>query len=146
MGIPVEALPDDSVWLVYAFNVSLSLVNQQLAAIPGPIYMLAVYNLGGANLIAWAQDVSPVFVYPDPVANPNGLGYFAFLRSSAGFGVGTMILGIVSSSSDEGTSSSLEIPEQLKNLSLADLQLLQTPYGRTYLSFASKAGSLWGLS
>jgi len=38
------------------------------------------------------------------------------------------------------------VPDFFKDLSLADLQMLQDPWGRRYLMIAQQFGSLWGLS
>ena len=60
MGVPVNALPDDSLAITYAFNVAIAIVNQQLLVANPLIYELAVYNLAGDNLINWAPDVPQV--------------------------------------------------------------------------------------
>jgi hypothetical protein len=36
------------------------------------------------------------------------------------------------------------VPDFFKDLSLADLQMLQDPWGRRYLMIAQQFGSLWG--
>lgn len=130
MGIGPSVLPDDSNYLVWAYDVALAIVNRALAAVP-PIYMLAIYNLAGDNLINYAQDTPPST-------------YFADLRKT--WGINSFVAGVITSSSDEGTSESLTVPDAFKNLTIADLQNLKTPYGRTYLGFAQRYGTLWGIS
>lgn len=71
-------------------------------------------------------------------------GYFVGLRAS--FNLNSPSVGVVSASSDEATSTSLLNPEQLKMLTLRDLRLLKTSFGREYLEFAQSYGSLIGLT
>ena len=143
MGIPPGALPDNSVWLTYAYDAAYATVNTQLSTVPGPFYMLAVYNLGGDNLVNWAQDdVQPP--YPFPTNNPTGLLYFAYLRDQ--FKINAFVPGVINSSSDEGTSQSMDTLDAYKNFTLSNLQNLKTPWGRTYLGFAQRVGTLWGLT
>lgn len=55
--------------------------------------------------------------------------------------------GVVASSSDVSTAVGLDNPKFLQGLTIEDLQLLKTPYGRAYLGLAQKYGpSIWGLS
>jgi len=130
MGVPVDALPDDSIFIAYAYDVAIAIVNPELAAVP-PIYMLAVYNLAGDNLVNFAPDVPPST-------------YWSELRGS--FATFAFAPGVVTSSSDSGTSTSLLNPEQMKDFTLANLQNLKTPYGRQYLAWAQSYGPLWGLT
>lgn len=132
MGVPVDALPDDSIFITYAFDVAMAVCNPALAAVP-PIYMLAVYNLGGDNLINFAPDIPPSTYWED-------------LRGKDGYNVYAFQPGVVTSAGDQGTSTSLLNPEFMKELTLANLQNLKTPYGRQYLAFAQSYGPLWGLS
>lgn len=142
MGIPTEALPDGSTAIVLAFDVAVEIVNLQIQQVSQLMYNLAVYNLGGDNLINWAPDPSPA--YPYPVKNPDGLGYFTFLRKQ--FGVYDFVGGIVTTASDQGTAGGIMVSETLKNLTLADLAHLKTPYGRAYLGIAQSVGTNWGIS
>jgi len=130
MGVPVDALPDDSVFIGYAYDVAIAIVNPAMAVVP-PIYMLAVYNLAGDNLVNFAPDVPPSTYWSDLRAS---FASFAFAP------------GVVTSSSDNGTSTSLLNPEQMKDFTLANLQNLKTPYGRQYLAWAQSYGPLWGLT
>lgn len=147
MGISTTIIPDDSVWLVYAYNVALGIVNRALAAVvvnPADgmtIYALAVYNLSGSNLLNFAQDLPGAAIIPgsDP-PQP----FFAYTRAK--WNMTSFVSGVVQSTSDEGTSMSLVVPEQLQQLTLANLQYLKDPYGRVYLQFAQDYGTLWGLS
>lgn len=141
MGVPQAALPENSPWIEYAYAVACATVNLQLSAVPGPIYLLAVYNLGGDRLVNWAQD-QPGVLYP--ADNPKGLGYWAYLRQQ--YGVNTFVAGVINSSSDEGTSESLTVPAVFESLLPGQLQNLDTPWGRAYLGFAASINSAWGIS
>lgn len=131
MGVPVSALPDDSVDIANALAVALEIANTGLNEVSSLIYTLAVYNLAGDNLINYANDQV-------------GQTYFAQLRQN--WNITGFIAGVISGSSDESTSQTILTPEAMKGLMLADLQNLKTPYGRQYLAFAQSYGSLWGLS
>lgn len=142
MGVPTEWLPDDSPAIGYAYDTALAIVNPSFICVPGPIYLQIVYNLAGHLLATWAPDVPgpPWFITVDGV----GYGYFQYLRKQnnmLGF-----TTGIVQSSSDEGTSVGLVVPKQAENLTISQLQLTTTPWGRTYLGYAQDFGTNWGLS
>lgn len=131
MGIEPVNLPDNAPVIPMAFAVALEIVNQQLAQASSLIYELAVYNLGGDNVINFAADAP-------------GKTYFAKLRKS--FGIASFVGGVISSSADETTSQTIATPDALKKLTLADLQNMKTPWGRQYLAFAQRVGTLWGLT
>lgn len=141
MGVPVEYLPSDSPSIGYAYNTAVATVNMMLECVPGPLYLIAVYNLAGHYLATWAPDV-PGLVYIT-VENVN-YGFFQYIRKQnnmLGFTTGT-----VSSSSDEGTSASMVVPHQANNLTIGQLQLTTTVWGRTYLGIAQSVGTNWGVS
>ena len=132
MQITSIVLPDDSEYLTWAYDLSISIVNLAFTCVPGPMYLLMVYNLGGSNLINFAQDQP-------------GQTYFADLRKA--LNINSLTSGLVASSSDEGTSVSLLNPDFIKTLTIADLQYYKDPYGRTYLGYAQRYGpSAWGVS
>jgi hypothetical protein len=147
MGITTTVLPDSSVWITYAYNVAVALVNQALSTVVvdpvagTTIYTLAVYNLAASNLLNFAQDLPDAAIVPgsDP-PQP----FFAYTRSK--WNMTSFVSGVVQSTSDEGTSMSVVVPKQLEELTLANLQQLKDPYGRVYLQFAQDYGTLWGLS
>ena len=160
MGINSTVLPDSTPAIGWAFSVAMAIVNPDLAAagFNGPAYMpppstigggaqnisiftLAVYNLAGDNLINYAPDVPDA---PDVPGSDPAAPYFQYLRNK--FGITNFVAGVVASTGDQGSSVSLQVPEALKNLTLADLQYLKTPYGRQYLAFAQRYGTLWGLT
>jgi hypothetical protein len=138
MQIPTTVLPADSVYIGYAYEVAIAFVSHQLKVVSAISYTLAVYNLAANNLITYAEDL------PDAPIFKDDLPFFAFQRKR--FGISAFIGGVITGSGDNGTSQSLEVVESLKNLTLLDLNALNTPWGRTYLMFAGQIGSLWGAS
>ena len=151
LQIPSAALPSDSPYLGYAFNVAVAIVNPYLGiGVPSPpplpppapqqqnnlIYQLAVYNLAADNLINWCPDQT-------------GQTFFATLRGPppGGYGINAWLAGVVTTTYDEATGSTLTTPEFMKDFTMSNLQNLKTPYGRQYLSFAQTFGpGLWGIS
>ena len=132
MQINVVILPSNSVWLMQSYAVALELVNLWINTVSPLIYTLAVYNLAGSFLLNFAQDV-------------NGQCYFNDQRVA--LKLTTFTPGVVSSTADTGTSVSLLVPDFMKSLTLADLQLLKDPYGRQYIILVQSYGSeIWGLS
>lgn len=163
MGIPSSVIPDDSPAITVAFNIALEITNTDLAFAgacfspfgptppnPAPVYTLAVYNLAGDRLVNFAPDPVPPVFYPGSPpytsdANGNEIPYMAYLRQQ--YHLAEFTPGVVTSTSDEGTSGSLLNPEVLKTLSIADLQTIKTPWGRQYLAFSQSYGyGPWGLS
>lgn len=144
MEINTTLLPDNAPVIPLAFQIAMDLVNCDLNKASPDIYTLAVYNLGGDNIINLAPDVQPPVPYIDP-ANKDQLSFFAFLRWK--WKLLDFNSGVVQSTGDEGTNVSLVVQEAAKNFTLANLQNLKTPYGRQYLAFAQLAGpTIWGLT
>lgn len=147
MGISTTVLPDNSPVIQFAYDVALAVVNPALAGVTigspaySSIYALAVYNLGGDNLINYADDQNgaPAIPGSDPP-----LPYFAYARKR--FNINGFMSGVINSSSDEGTSQSMVVQEAASTFTLSDLQNLKTPWGRTYLGFAQRYGTLWGMN
>lgn len=138
MGISVTYLPTTSPIIAFVYNLAINIVNPALQQLPNAdptqstMYAAAVYNLAGDQLINLAQDQA-------------GQTYFATLRTN--FGCNSFVPGVVNSTSDEGTSSSMTVPDSLNQLTVSDLQRLKTPYGRMYLMIAQSYGpSVWGLT
>ena len=132
MGIDTIVLPDDSPIIAYTLEIAVTTVNQVLACVVPPLYEQALNNLAGDFLINWAQDQT-------------GQTFFADLRKA--YSINNFAAGVVQSTSDEGTSVGLLVPEWAKNLTIANLGNLKTPFGRTYLGIAQAYGStIWGLT
>jgi hypothetical protein len=137
MQIDPLNLPTDSAIIEYAFDNAMTIVNQALCVVCGPpngqwsYYAIAVYNLGGSNIINFAQDQT-------------GRTYFADLRAL--YGIGKFPAGVVAGTSDAGSSTSLLNPEFMKTLTMRDLRTLKDPWGRAYMEAAMDYGEIWGLT
>lgn len=136
MQIKATYLPTNAPVIQEAFDVAMAVVNQFLALVPvgtsgQSIYSLAVYNLAGDNLINFAPD-------------QEGFTYFKELRES--FGINSFRAGVIQTGGDEGTQAAIIPPEWTQMLTMADLQYIKTPYGRQYMAFAQRFGTLWGMS
>jgi hypothetical protein len=139
--IPTAALPTNSPWIGYAFDQAMGLV-PCYAGVPGITYSLAVYNCGTHLLFLIAPDQT-------------GQTYFVSARRSAaspafpdgGFGLNAVSTGLVVSSSDEGTSATLTAPKWADGLTIEQLGMMKSPWGRAYLDYLQKYGStIWGLT
>jgi len=128
-AVPANALSATDPVINVAFCVALEIVNQQICVVSPLMYNLAVYNLATDNVYNFAQD-NP----PSPEA------FFAKMRAS--LGIMDFVAGVTASTSDEGTSESLLNPEFMKDLKLADLQNLKSPWGRQYLAIAQRFGGI----
>jgi hypothetical protein len=62
------------------------------------------------------------------------------------YGLPTVAIGITTSASDQGTSTSLQVPEFVNKMLMDDLMLKQTPWGQRYLAYADSWGTVWGIS
>src|ERR1700681_1315054 len=158
MGITTSQLPDAAGVIPFALAVAMAIVNRALKCIPIPqfdaagvalnsgglsIYVLAVYNLAGSNLLAYAQD-PPDAPDVDGSGDP-GLPFFQWTRKQ--FNINRFVPGVSSGGSDEGTSQTLVVQEAAKNFTMANLQQLKDPYGRQYLALAQSYGpSTWGMN
>ncbi|WP_336194994.1 hypothetical protein [Hafnia paralvei] len=127
MGITAEQVPDDSQSLSLAYGGAVEWVNRDIAIVMPSLYAVAVYNLAASFLINYGTE-----------------NVFSGLREK--LNLNNFVAGVISASSDNSTSSQRLVPDFFKELSLADLQMLQDPWGRRYLMIAQQFGSLWGLS
>lgn len=150
VGITVANLPDNSPFIEASYDIALQTVNTSLATLVLPksskalptMYALAVYNLATDRLINFAPDQPNAD--PMPGSNPPQK-FFAYARKE--YNVYGFVSGAVQSTNDNGTGGSFVVPEQLNQLTLADLQNLKTPWGRAYLGIAQSYGpSIWGVT
>lgn len=141
MGITTLVLPDDSDVIEMSFCIALEIVYEPIQCASPLLYNLAVYNLAGSTLIAYAQDLSDAAVVP---GSKPPLPFFAYYRAL--WNVNGFVTGVVQASADESTSQSLVVMEAAKNFTLANLAQLKDPYGRAYLAIAQDAGDIWGLN
>jgi hypothetical protein len=153
MGVPTKYLPSDAPVITWAYEIAQATVNPVFRRVPNRacpplsppqsiIYTQMTYNLGGNNLVNWAPDVPDLFY--KTLADGEQVGYFQFFRQN--FGLNGFTPGVVSATYDQGTGTTLTVPESLKNLTIADLQLTKTPWGRTYLGLAQSWNQPWGIS
>lgn len=127
-GEPVGAYNNT---VIATFEVANDTVNCTINASPR-LYTLAVYNFATDRLLNFALDI------------PNQT-YFSDFRVK--FNINDRSPGTVASASDNGTSSAFLNPEFMRDLTVRDLQMLKTPYGRAYAEFAQDYGSvIWGVS
>lgn len=138
MAIDENDLPPGSPVIAMAFNIALAIVNPLFQSVPigcppySSIYNLMVYNLAGDNLINYAQD-------------QDGRCYFSDLQKK--YNIGGFVSGVIQSGNDEGTGQSMVVLEAAQTFTLANLQSLKTPWGRTYMGFAQSYGPyVWGIS
>lgn len=102
-------------------------VNPALGLVSPSTFTNATYNLATHLLIGSA---------PDQL----GQTFWKDLRGKDGFNLSSPTLGVVASASNDASSMSYLNPEQFKHLTLKDLQLMKTPYGREYLADAQDVG------
>lgn len=131
VGIGPVYLPDSSMWINVSFDVAVRMVSLWLERADCVIYTLAVYNYGADRLLNFATDQP-------------GQTYFADARKA--LNISGFTVGMITSSSDQGTSQSMEVPDWAKEMTIGDLQMARTPYGRQYLAFAQMIGVIWGLT
>lgn len=127
MGVTAEQVPDSSPSLSLAYGGAVEWVNRDIEMVMPNLYAVAVYNLAASFLVNYGTE-----------------SVFSDLRES--LKLNNLHVGVISSASDESTSAQRLVPDFFKDLSLADLQMLQDPWGRRYLMIAQQFGSLWGLS
>lgn len=141
VGISVDALPDDSIYIQLSYDRSVATVLPMINCVDPFLYMECVYNLATSFLINSARDQSggPKWPGSDPV-----VGYWTGLRQS--LGCNSFTGGVIDATSDETTSQHMLLPDFMSALTLSDLQRLKDPYGRAYLEIAQSSGSLWGVS
>jgi hypothetical protein len=154
-GISTTVLPSDSPVIVMSYNIATVTVARPLECFAftdaqgnkSSLYALAVYNLATANLFLYAQDQPDAAIVPGSVSdqNPQGLPFFAFARKQ--WNLLGYLSGSVQSTFDQGTGSTMVVPEAAETFTLDDLQLSKSPYGRAYLGLAQKLGpTLFGLT
>ena len=130
-GIPSSALPSNSAYIPWALSYAEEMTLQVLYAVGQDYYCFAVYCLGTSFLINWCPDQA-------------GQTYFANLRQQ--WNITGFVGGTVASSADVSSSESLNVPEFLNGLTMANLGQLKDPYGRAWMAAQQELGNIWGLS
>ncbi len=123
-GITTAELPANSLYLQWAFNYAFD-QTFTVPQMPAILYVLAVYNYGFHRLLQITQDQP-------------GQTYFTTARST--YGLLNFTAGPVIASGDQGTNQTLVEPEYLKNMTVSMGNLLKTPWGQEYLSYAQQYG------
>lgn len=133
MGVPESAIADDDPTLECCYQSALELIPKQTGLEYLPIiYTNTVYNAGGSLLLRYAIDTPPGT-------------YFADQRKK--LNLNKPVYGLVNSAADQGTSGSMTVSDALSNLTLADLMLMQDPYGLQVIAALMELGpSVWGLT
>lgn len=130
MGVPDTTISDDDPTFLCCFQSAQELIPQRLGLECLPIiYTNTVYNAGGSLLLRYAIDTPPNT-------------YFTDLRKK--LGLNNAVYGLVNSAADQGTSGSMTISDALSNLTLADLMMMQDPYGLAAIAVLMEMGPLWG--
>ncbi|WP_336981828.1 MULTISPECIES: hypothetical protein [unclassified Cedecea] len=127
MGVTAEQVPDSSQSFSLAYGGAVEWVNRDIEMVMPNLYAVAVYNLAASFLVNYGTE-----------------SVFANFRKE--FGLNNFKAGVITGAGDNSTSAQRLVPDFFKDLSLADLQMLQDPWGRRYLMIAQQFGSLWGLS
>ncbi len=135
VGIPEDAMADDDPGFQDALDFALAWMPDVLKCAPGRmrlLYVSCTYNWGASLILQFQQDQV-------------GTGFFAAMRAK--FGTLNFVPGVVSSTADESTSTTLTVGKALQNLSLMDLQRAKDPFGRQALSILMQFGpNVWGVS
>lgn len=129
--IPVEALPIDSMSIPESLDYAVAVTPSTLTVTGNSVYDRAVYLFGTSHLYRWAPD-------------QQGLSFFKEARKA--WGVRGPVSGLVSSVSDNGTTTSFSVPDWYKEATLSELSLMRDPFGREYLGILQSMGTLWGMS
>ncbi|QLU14941.1 hypothetical protein [Citrobacter freundii] len=127
MGITPDQVPDNSPSFTLAYGGAVEWVNRDIELVMSHLYAVAVYNLAASFLVNYGTE-----------------SVFSEFRQK--LGLNNIATGVITGAGDNSTSAQRLVPDFFKDLSLADLQMLQDPWGRRYLMIAQQFGSLWGLS
>ncbi|HEX7911785.1 MAG TPA: hypothetical protein VF534_27340 [Paraburkholderia sp.] len=114
-----------SPYLQWAFVGASAVTLVPPSCMPPILYVTAVYNYGMHKLLKIAQDQP-------------GQNFFAMQRQT--FNLLAFKAGPVASTADQSTSTTFVTPDFLKGLTIGDLDLLLTPWGRDYLDYSQMYG------
>lgn len=131
VGIPEDNLPSDAPIIATSLQIAQDIVSFAILRASADLYTLAVYNLAADRLLNYAPDVANQTWFRDQRKKMRLM---------------ELSVGVPTSVSDNGTAVGVLNPEALKNLTLANLQMLKTPCGRAYLEIAQSWGTIWGVS
>lgn len=143
MGISSTVLAPTDPQVNFAYDYAIYVVPDILQQIPpggqtsgaiSSLYDVAVYNLGGHTLIEFGVD------------NPSSSNPTFFQTLQNKFDLNGFNAGMIVSASDETTSDSFQMAKWVENLTIDQLQLLKTPWGRLALSLIQRGSTGWGIS
>ena len=77
---------------------------------------------------------------PGTMISPGTFGYGFFAQARQQFNMLSLTAGVVSGATDQGTSDTLVVPDFFKNITMDDLNLLLTPWGRYYQGWCQAYG------
>jgi hypothetical protein len=143
MGVPEAVLPNNSPYIPLTFAMATETVHRWINYCSPLMYTQAVYNCGGHYLVMTAQDLPQ-----NPPLQPPLDTYWADLRNdlSLSGGGGSFMPGVINETHDESTGVAITTTDWLAGMTISDLQMMKTPWGRVYLSIAQCIGSMWGLT
>lgn len=126
--------------------LSASVGSTQTFAVSGsvPLAYNGTYScvVTGANTFVYALQTDP-----GTATLVGTYGTVFFTTQRANYKLLSFSAGAISSSSDQGTSESTVNPDFFRHLTFTDLNLMLTPWGRNYMSFAQCYGpTVVGLS
>ncbi|WP_244097479.1 hypothetical protein [Burkholderia cenocepacia] len=130
VGVPVAALPDDSMSVTLSYQVGTELVPRGFACASATIYEIMAYSAATSFLLNNTPDQP-------------GQSWFDDIRSK--FGLLEGFNGIIQSAADQGTSAAAVVPDWVKRATLQDLQWMKDPWGRQLLAYLQMQGSMWSL-
>jgi len=138
LGNTLPPLPGGGVTLPSADVITTTLqiaqdsVNDFIQCASSTLYVEAVYNLAADAALYLATDAP-------------GQTYFVDTRRK--LRLGDLSVGVIAAASNQATSMGQVNPRNLQELTLAELRLLKTSYGRRYIEIAQAFGSgLFGVS
>ena len=100
--------------------------------------------IGGSG---YAWEVNPAQNYGSvltPFTMTSTLNYFANLRAQ--FKVFQFVAGVVQTSGDEGSQTTIAVTDAMKGLKFSELNYNKTPYGNNYIAYVQPIGSPFGMS
>ncbi|MCG0577113.1 hypothetical protein L6Q82_04075 [Burkholderia cenocepacia] len=130
VGVPVEALPDDSPFIALSYTIGVELTPRGYQCASAAIYELMVYYAATSFLYNNAIDQA-------------GQNWFANIQKE--YGLLSGFNGIIQSAADQGTSAATVVPDWVKRATLQELQWMKDPYGQKFLGYLQMMGSMWSL-
>ena len=93
-----------------------------------------------ATVTGSATFTYPLESNPGAATSPGMFNMSFFWQARQSLSLNSLVAGPVQSTGDQGTNTTLVVPDFFKTLTFEDLDLIKTPWGRRYLAYAQKAG------